>query len=119
MALTCFAIIVLALHPAELIAQQTAAQPPRSTAKGTDNNAAMPDFRQIMKDQMETMGTMWGRMAEDMINATVNTMSKPEVAEKMATFTKNYFDALIAKGFTREEALRIVMSVHIPMAPGK
>lgn len=104
----------------ELFAQQQdETQPHKPKTKGIDNNVAMPDFRQIMKDQMESMGTMWGRMAEDMMNATVNTMSKPEVAEKMATFTKNYFDALIAKGFTRQEALQIVTSVRIPTAPGK
>lgn len=30
----------------------------------------------------------------------------------------NYFDALMSKGFTREEALRIVMAVGVPMGPG-
>lgn len=116
---SCFVFGALIFCPVNVSAEQGSPRPSMKKEPIADNTETMPDFDKIMKSQMEAMGSMWGRMAEDMINSTVNTMSRPEVADKMATFTKNYFDALISKGFTREEALRIVMSVHIPTASGK
>jgi hypothetical protein len=35
----------------------------------------------------------------------------------MATFTKNYHDALLAKGFSKEDAMRIVAAHGIPSLP--
>lgn len=65
----------------------------------------MPDFE--MPDLSKMLKHM-GSMTSDMINAQYDTLAKPETAEKLATFCKNYYDALIRKGFTKDEALRIV-----------
>jgi len=40
--------------------------------------------------------------------ARMAVLQKPETAQALATFVRNFYDALIAKGFTKEEALRIV-----------
>ena len=45
------------------------------------------------------------------------TLGDSDSAEQLASFTKNYFDALVAKGFTKEEALQIVISVGTPVVP--
>jgi hypothetical protein len=66
---------------------------------------------------MQMMGPMMGGMMTGMIDAVLGVMAKPETAEKLATFTKNYYDALIAKGFSKEEALRIVIAVGVPSVP--
>ncbi len=42
------------------------------------------------------------------IQARLTVLTRADVAEQLATFTRNYFDALVHKGFTRDEALRIV-----------
>ncbi len=43
--------------------------------------------------------------------------AKPESADRLATFTKNYYDALIRKGFTKEQALQIVIATGMPRMP--
>ncbi len=60
-------------------------------------------------DQMNTMmGPMMTNMAQAQITATISALGRPEIAQQLATFTKNYYDALVSRGFTKEEALRIV-----------
>ena len=70
-----------------------------------------------MQQQMDMMGPMMGQMMQAMMQGMLAVLSKPETAQQMATFTKNYMDALVAKGFPREEALRIVMAHGLPMMP--
>lgn len=60
------------------------------------------------KEQAAMLGNMMGSMMEANMKAYISLLGKPEVAEKLAAFTKNYYDALVAKGFTKDEALRIV-----------
>lgn len=38
---------------------------------------------------------------------------KPEFSEKMATFMKNYFEALQRKGFSKEEAFKLATGLNI------
>jgi len=64
------------------------------------------------------MGNMMGSMMEANLKAYISLLGKPEVAEKLASFTKSYYDALVAKGFTKEEALRIVIGAS-PVNIGK
>ena len=63
-----------------------------------------PAEQQQMMQQ--AMGGMMGLMMESM----ARSMAKPEFAQNMATFMRNYYKALIAQGFTEEEALKIVTS---------
>jgi hypothetical protein len=87
---------------------------PMPSGAGTEETAPQePTEDQIM----QMMGPMMGGMMTGMIDAMLAVMAKPETADKLATFTKNYHDALMAKGFSKEEALRIVISVGIPSVP--
>lgn len=78
-----------------------AARPPRTAMDSAQLQAAM-------------MSPMIGQMMQAMLRSTLAALADPQVTEQMATFTRNYFDALVAKGFTREEALRIVLAHGIP-----
>ena len=69
------------------------------------------------EDMMAMMGPMMGQMMESMMQTMLTVIAKPETAEQLATFTKNYYDALIAKGSSQEQALEIVTSVGIPSIP--
>ena len=64
--------------------------------------------------QMDMMAPMMGHMTQAMMQGMLAVLARPETAERMATFTRNYHDALVAKGFSREEAMRIVMAHGIP-----
>lgn len=66
----------------------------------------------------EFMGPMMGRMAEAMLDRTLTVLSRPETAERLATFTRNYFEALVRHGFTEEQALRLTAAVGFPMVGG-
>ena len=69
---------------------------------------------QAMQDMM---GPMMGQMMQSMMEGTLQVLAKPETAERLATFTRNYYDALVRKGFTKVEALEIVTKIGVPM-PG-
>ena len=67
---------------------------------------------------MDNMMPMMAHMMAATINTSLDIMSRPETAKKMAVFSKNYLDALRAQGFSREEALRIVTATQIPLLSG-
>ncbi len=75
---------------------------------------------EAMQKQMEAafsaMAPMMGNMMEAMIEAQLSVISKPESAEKMATYVKNFYEALLKRGFSKDEAFKIVTSVSIPSA---
>ena len=53
-------------------------------------------------------------MYEAVLNSVHTYLAKPETAERLASFAKNYYDALVKKGFTKEQALEIVIEAGIP-----
>jgi hypothetical protein len=93
-------LLALAAAPSSLAAQDPA-----------------PDQAQV-DAQMAMMAPMMSQMMQSMMHGMLLQLAKPETAQNLATFTKNYFDALVAKGFTRDEALRIVVAVGMPTMPG-
>jgi len=78
-----------------------------------------PSYRESPKEALQQMGPMMGMMMKGMMKAMLELFSEPETAEKLATFTKNYYDALIRKGFTPEQALKIVIGQGMPSLGGK
>lgn len=60
------------------------------------------------------MGPMMGAMMENMVEGLLTVLAKPGSAERLATFTRNYYDALRRKGFTEDQALRLVAAVGFP-----
>jgi hypothetical protein len=98
----CLAVVLVVL--AVFVAQNTNSQ---------GGQGQEPSQEEIM----QMMGPMMGTMMKNMIDAMLETMAKPETAEQLATFSKNYYDALIAKGFSKDEAMRIVTSVGMPSIP--
>lgn len=82
--------------------------------------AQQPDSTQeMMGAYMDMMGPMMGKMMASTLNSVLDVLDKPETTQKLATFTRNYFDALVAKGFTKDDALRIVTAVGVPMPGAK
>ncbi len=77
---------------------------------GSSQAGAGPQFADDQKHMEEMVALMMGRMMEGM----AKSMAKKEFSENLAVFTKNYYDALLKKGFTEEQAMQIVTSVGIP-----
>ena len=61
---------------------------------------------------------MQRQVGQTEVEARLAILTRPEVAEQLATFTRNYFEALLRKGFTREEASRIVAGTAAAQALG-
>ncbi len=77
-----------------------------------------PDSIQAQMEQASAMmGPMMGQMMESMMEGMLRVMSKPENAERLAVFTRNYYDALVRKGFSKDEALQIVIAAGMPRIP--
>ena len=47
---------------------------------------------------------------EPQLKARINVASDPEIIKAQATYFKRFYDALIAEGFTKEQALELVKS---------
>jgi hypothetical protein len=55
------------------------------------------------------------KMAETMYEFQLGKLSEPQTAEKLARYIKNLNEALIKEGFSKEEALKIVTSLPLPL----
>ncbi len=88
------------------VAGDQGSMPPESEIR----NEGSPPDRDNPAMMMQQMQMMMGLMVESM----ARSMAKPEVAQNMAAFTRNYYQALIKAGFTQEEAMKIVLSSGLP-----
>jgi hypothetical protein len=97
-----------ALCLAAVAAGHAAAQNPAPSPSRADSAA--------VRAQLQTMMPMFSQMMAAMLQGTLDVLARPETAEQLATFDRNYLDALLHHGFSRDEALRIVVSVGLPLA---
>ena len=81
--------------------------------------AQEPEYADSMAMMQEMMGPMMAGMMVSMMEGMLNVLARPESAERLATFTRNYYEALLRKGFNEEQALRLTAAVGFPsLAPG-
>lgn len=74
---------------------------------------------QEFQDLSNAIAPAFEMMAQNMMDGIYTGLAKPETAKKLARFMRNYFDALIAEGFTKEEAIQIIRAFAIPSMGGK
>ena len=77
--------------------------------------AAPPNMAAII----DSIKPMFSAVMGGMYGGIIEFLARPETAVKLATFAKNYFDELMKRGFTREEALLLVRGVGIPGPTGQ
>jgi|JI9StandDraft_2_1071091.scaffolds.fasta_scaffold56704_1 hypothetical protein len=66
----------------------------------------------------DSMHAQLTAMATKVMDGYLDYLAKPETAKKLATFQKNYYDALVAQGFTKEQAFELVLRFGNPLADG-
>jgi hypothetical protein len=88
-----------------------------SVCQAQDSTMTQDQPQAMMGLEMDSVAPMLGQVMKIMMLSTFDVLSEPESAEKLATFTKNYYDALVEKGFSKDEALKIVTSVGMPSVP--
>lgn len=72
-----------------------------------------------MAQSMEGMLPFATQMMKGMMEARLEMMLKPETVSRMATFAQAFRDALLAKGFNREEAIRLTAATMGSLDPMK
>ena len=97
--------------PAAQVQQLQSAPQPQASPRGDDSLRAKAS-------SLWQTGPNLGLMIESMISAKLKFYAQPETANAIAAFTRNYYDALIKRGFTEEQALKIVSTVGVPSMSG-
>ena len=98
-----------------LAALSTAAEAQQPAKKPTaPDSATMAQSMAQLSGMFNQMGPMYENMMQAMIEGTLKAMERPETIDRLAAFTRHYYDALIKQGFTKDEALEIVAGVGIP-----
>jgi uncharacterized GH25 family protein len=83
-----------------------------------EKETMIPEQQQkVFQHQMQMMTPLFGQMMKTIMEAQLEILSQPDTAEKLATYTRNYYDALVKKGFSKDEALKITMTVGFPAFP--
>ena len=77
--------------------------------------AAPPNMAAII----DSIKPMFSAVMGGMYGGIIEFLARPETAVNLATFAKNYFDELMKRGFSREEALLLVRGVGIPGPTGQ
>ena len=72
------------------------------------NSHANRDLR--VRQAMPIFGGMRAEMT-----AQFEVLAEPKTAERLATFTRNYYQALKAEGFSDAQALALVKSMGFPL----
>ncbi|MGD9366907.1 MAG: hypothetical protein PVH87_14495 [Desulfobacteraceae bacterium] len=80
--------------------------------KSTTNSQSDAD-RDFVKMSKE-MTPMFGNMVESMMQGKLRVFAQQETTVLLAKFVKNFYDSLIAEGFSKEEALQIVTGFGFP-----
>ena len=108
--LSVFLSMVLFASPNLAITQDVAAD-------ATPDEQAKPQnvLGGLFGDAMQAHLT---EIATKMIDGYLDYLAKPQTVKKLATFQKNYFDALVDQGFTKEQAFELVLRFGNPLAYG-
>lgn len=77
-----------------------------------------PQEQQMQIQQVRHMMTQLPYQMKVIMEIQLDVLAKPDTAEKLAQYIKNYYDALVRQGFSKDEALKIAMTVGFPEFPG-
>lgn len=93
------------------------AAPPGFAQEPSPRRQPTPEeMQKIMDATMGAMVPVMGRMVEAMIEAQLKLAELPETASRIATFKRNLYEDLVKKGFTKSEALQIIIATGPPSA---
>ena len=92
-----------------------------ATPKSADQQEATDDMPnpQEMQDLTMAMAPALGMMAQNMMDGIYTGLAKPDTAKKLAKFMRNYYEALVAEGFSKDDAVQIIKGFAVPSMGGK
>jgi hypothetical protein len=74
------------------------------------------DMQKLMGATFDAMVPAMTKMTEAMVEAQLRIAVLPGTADRIATFKRNLYDALVKKGFTESQAMQIVVATGAPSA---
>ncbi len=83
----------------------------------SQDNMTPAEQEQMMQQTMQSMLPFMGQMMKIMMEVQFQVLADPKTADRLAEYTKNYYDALVKKGFSKDDALKIAMNMGIPSFP--
>jgi len=86
--------------------------PAVARAEESEAPAQPPAAPQDVHQAMQQVGPAMTEMITTTLDGLLAYMTRPETTDQMAVFVRNYYDALIKKGFTEEQALQIATSAN-------
>ena len=89
-----------------------------ATTTALAQDPAGPMSSEMIQQQARAMTPMVTEMTRATLRSSLEFYTQPSTAKALATFTKNYLDALVGVGFSRDEAMRIVAAHGLPTLPG-
>ncbi len=114
--------MVFAIGSCVASAARAEEQAPQGEASPEQATAAQPQSRANRQptaaEMQQLMGPMMGEMIDNILKSISKTMADPQIAQNFATFKRNYYQALIDRGFSEEEALKIVTASDLPSMGG-
>lgn len=64
---------------------------------------------------MNNFGDMYKEIYKSSLDVHMNYLGQPEVLKKLAQLSRSYYEALVAAGFTKEQAMQILIAT--PLVP--
>ena len=74
-------------------------------------------FEAVKVMMQEVMLPLFTEMMDTLIDVQLEALAEPETAQTLATYSRNYDEALMARGFSADEALALVTASGIPVFP--
>jgi len=107
----CAALYLLQAGPTQA---QQAQQAPQQASQ--QHQPSPEEMQKIMDATMGAMVPVMGRMVEVMVEAQLKIAVLPETADRIARFKKNLYDALLKQGFSKDQAMQLVIATGLPSA---
>ena len=80
----------------------------------TQNTKSQADVDRDIAKMSKEMTPMFGNMVESMMQGKLRVFAQQDTTVLLAKFVKNFYNALVAEGFSKEEALQIVTGFGFP-----
>jgi cell division protein FtsB len=80
----------------------------------TQTTKSQADVDRDIAKMSKEMTPMFGNMVESMMQGKLRVFAQQDTTVLLAKFVKNFYNALVAEGFSKEEALQIVTGFGFP-----
>jgi hypothetical protein len=86
---------------------------PPKTSDGLPPNASPGNVNTF---NTSAIGDQLAAMLINAVDVYIEYLARPQTTDKLAAFQKNYYDSLVKRGFTEEQAFQLVREFGNPLA---